>query len=109
MSLALSFMILAVTVAASNMSTAGMDTRLVGHWRNTISQSSINFAKDTHYKFFQDGSFQIYAKGIANGRKYTEGPHSGRWFADGSVLKLTFNGEQIAVRYLIDSQNLRPA
>ena len=105
--LTLSFTILLVAAGASNARAAGTDTSLVGHWRNTIWHSSINFAKDTHYKFFQDGSFQTYAKGIANGSKFSEGPHYGSWSADGSVLSLSFaDGEQLAVRYVTDSQNL---
>lgn len=105
--LVLSFTILIIAAAATNTRAAGMDTSLVGHWRNTIWQSSINFAKDTHYKFFHDGSFQTYAKGIANGSKFSEAPQYGSWSADGSVLTLTFaTGEQTAVGYVADSQNL---
>ena len=103
----LSFAILVIAAAATDTRAAGTDTSLVGHWRNTIWQSSTNYAKDTHYKFFHDGSFQMYAKGIANGSKFSEGPQYGRWSADGSVLTLTFaSGEQTAVRYVADSRNL---
>jgi len=72
---------------ANSANAADLDTRLVGHWRNTIHKPTINYAKDSHYRLFQDGSFNFYAKGIANGRQVTEGPVYGTWFADGSVLR----------------------
>lgn len=98
---------MAIMLATNCAIAANLDTRLVGHWRNTIHHPSINYAQDSHYKLFEDGSFQLHVKGISNGRKFTEGPFYGMWSADGSVLRFSFNGgEQGVNRYQTDASTL---
>lgn len=98
---------MALALATNFAIAADLDTRLIGHWRNVVHYPALNFAKDSHYRLFENGSLQYYSKEISNGRRFNVGPIYGFWSADGAVLRFSLNnGDQGVNRYKTDASTL---